>query len=110
MFNYILRLSEVAGSKLTTNNPAITDLSDENRPLKLSEKFGQLYDDEWTDSLEEILSNGLDEVASVAFLLRVVMVGVHVLPQYFHGTCSCIISSSVFFNGSCIFSSSVLLW
>jgi hypothetical protein len=65
----------VAGSKLTTNNPAITDLSDENRPIKLAEKFSQLYDDEWTDSLEEILGQDVDEITSINFLLRVVMVG-----------------------------------
>ncbi|XP_062578558.1 uncharacterized protein LOC134240488 [Saccostrea cucullata] len=73
----LTRLSEVAGSKLTTNNPAITDLSDENRPIKLAEKFGQLYDDEWTDSLEEIMNIGLDEVPSVAFLLRITMSAFH---------------------------------
>ncbi|XP_062592910.1 uncharacterized protein LOC134254402 [Saccostrea cucullata] len=73
----LTRLSEVAGSKLTTNNPAITDLSDENRPIKLAEKFGQVYDDDWTDSLEEILHIGLDEVTSIAFLLRITMSAFH---------------------------------
>ncbi|XP_061184845.1 uncharacterized protein LOC133192856 [Saccostrea echinata] len=71
--NLLTRLSEVAGCKLTSNNPAITDLSDENRPFKLAEKFSQLYDDEWTDSLEEITSIGIDEETSISFLLNVVM-------------------------------------
>lgn len=68
------RLSEVAGAKLKSNNPAITDLSDENRPLKLAEKFSQIYDDDWTDSLEEITKIGVDEETSISFLLRIVMV------------------------------------
>ncbi|XP_061184537.1 uncharacterized protein LOC133192559 [Saccostrea echinata] len=78
----LTRLSEVAGSKLTTNNPAITDLSDENRPIKLAEKFGQIYDDEWTDSLEEIMNIGLDEVPSIAFLLRIIMSAFHLCCRY----------------------------
>jgi hypothetical protein len=68
------RLSEVAGQKLKSNNPAITDLSDEDRPLKLAEKFSQMYDDEWTDSLEEISSIGFDDETSISFLLFIVMV------------------------------------
>ncbi|XP_056013446.1 uncharacterized protein LOC130052437 isoform X2 [Ostrea edulis] len=84
----LIRLTEVAGAKLTTNIPAITNLGDENRPLKLSEKFSQLYDDEWCDSFEEILSNGLDEVYSIAFLLRVVMSAFHL----------CSRSTSMFIN------------
>ncbi|XP_062568535.1 uncharacterized protein LOC134230709 [Saccostrea cucullata] len=75
--NLLTRLSEVAGSKLTSNNPAITDLSDENRPLKLAEKFSQLYDDDWTDSLEEITSTGVDEKTSISLLQRVVMIAFH---------------------------------
>ncbi|XP_056013441.1 uncharacterized protein LOC125678386 isoform X2 [Ostrea edulis] len=69
----LTRLSEVAGAKLKSNNPAITDLSDENRPLKLAEKFSQIYDDDWTDSLEEITKIGVDEETSISFLLRIVM-------------------------------------
>ncbi|KAL3880728.1 hypothetical protein ACJMK2_032945 [Sinanodonta woodiana] len=33
-------------------NPDIADLSDPNRPLKLSDEFGELYCNEWTDALE----------------------------------------------------------
>jgi hypothetical protein len=50
--------------------------------LKLSEKFSQLYDDEWTDSLEEILGHGLDEITSISFLLGVVKVGVYLPPLW----------------------------
>jgi hypothetical protein len=48
------RISEVAGARLKSNNPAITDLSDQNRPSKLAEKFSELYDNEWTDAAEEM--------------------------------------------------------
>ncbi|XP_076071634.1 uncharacterized protein LOC143043021 [Mytilus galloprovincialis] len=48
------RLSSVAGEKLTKGNPAITDLGDPNRPMKIGEKYGELYDNEWTDAMENI--------------------------------------------------------
>ena len=43
-------MSAIAGAKLTDNNPNITDLSDENRPTKLAEKYCELYDNEWTEA------------------------------------------------------------
>lgn len=67
------RLSQVAGAKLTDNNPAITDLSDPNRAMKLGEKFSELYDNEWTDALEEM--EGLEgEEMGIATLLNIVFV------------------------------------
>lgn len=70
------RLSRIAGAKLTNNNPHIADLSDDNRPTKLAEKFGQLYDDAWTDSLEELteVETKLEDTVAISFLLRIVMV------------------------------------
>ncbi|XP_033743217.1 reticulocyte-binding protein 2 homolog a-like isoform X8 [Pecten maximus] len=59
------RLSKIAGAQLVDNNPAIADLSDPNRPLSLGEKFSELYDNEWTDAMEEIsdvLSNERDVI------------------------------------------------
>lgn len=50
---FICRLSEIAGAKVTEGNPSITDLSDPNRPIKLAERFGEIYDGPWTDLLEE---------------------------------------------------------
>ncbi|XP_060073303.1 uncharacterized protein LOC132553108 [Ylistrum balloti] len=50
----LTRLSKLAGNKLVHGNPAITDLSDSNRPTKLSERYSELYDNEWTDALEEL--------------------------------------------------------
>lgn len=50
----LTRLSSVAGERLRFNNPAIADLSDENRPNKLAEKFSELYDNEWTEFYEKL--------------------------------------------------------
>lgn len=71
-----LRLSRIAGAKLTNNNPHIADLSEDNRPTKLAEKFGQLYDDAWTDSLEELteVETKFEDTVAISFLLRIVMV------------------------------------
>jgi hypothetical protein len=33
----------MAGDKLTKGNPAIADLGDPNRPMKIAEKYGELY-------------------------------------------------------------------
>jgi len=66
-------LSIIAGTKLTDGNPAITDLSDPSRPQKLAERYGELYDNEWTNALE-ILINDNEEKESViqlAVLLKV---------------------------------------
>lgn len=70
------RLSRIAGAKLTNNNPHIADLSEDNRPTKLAEKFGQLYDDAWTDSLEELteVETKFEDTVAISFLLRIVMV------------------------------------
>ena len=46
------RLSSMAGDKLTKGNPAIADLGDPNRPMKIAEKYGELYDNEWTDAMD----------------------------------------------------------
>ncbi|VDI58490.1 Hypothetical predicted protein [Mytilus galloprovincialis] len=48
------RLSSIAGEKLTRGNPGITDLGDPNRPMKISEKYGELYDNEWTDAMVNV--------------------------------------------------------
>ncbi|XP_052280112.1 uncharacterized protein LOC127877855 isoform X1 [Dreissena polymorpha] len=48
------RFSKLAGHMLTDQNPDIADLSDPNRAMKLSDKFGALYDDAWTDAFEDL--------------------------------------------------------
>ncbi|XP_021372433.1 girdin-like isoform X2 [Mizuhopecten yessoensis] len=66
------RLSKMAGAQLTDNNPAIADLSDPNRPLSLGEKFSELYDNEWTDAMEEMADRISDETKVIKLLLDIV--------------------------------------
>lgn len=47
------RLSKLAGSRLTENNPSITNLGDPNRPMKIAEMYSELYDNEWTDMMDK---------------------------------------------------------
>ncbi|MDP0588198.1 MAG: hypothetical protein QS748_02945 [Candidatus Endonucleobacter bathymodioli] len=50
-------LSKFAGHQLIDGNPRITDYSDPNRPMKVAEKYSELYDNEWTDMLDACLKN-----------------------------------------------------
>lgn len=68
----LTRLSEIAGTRLTLNNPAITDLSDEFRPLKLADMFREMYDDKWTDAMEDLSSRDIQDKAAVTLLLHIV--------------------------------------
>ncbi|XP_052794205.1 uncharacterized protein LOC128227578 isoform X1 [Mya arenaria] len=63
-----LRLSKIAGDQLTRDNPNITDLTDPNRPLKLGEKYSELYDNEWTDAYESLTHSGYSEAEAVETL------------------------------------------
>ncbi|XP_045203653.1 myosin heavy chain, skeletal muscle-like isoform X2 [Mercenaria mercenaria] len=63
------RLSQLAGAKLTLDNPNIADLSDTKRPTKLAEEFAELYDNEWTDAFEDVEIE--NEQAKTAFMLKV---------------------------------------
>ncbi|XP_056012096.1 uncharacterized protein LOC125681059 isoform X2 [Ostrea edulis] len=67
----LTRLSTIAGDKLRVNNPRIADLSDENRPIKLGEKFSELYDNEWTDAYESLEDVGVDEEKIIKELLDI---------------------------------------
>ncbi|KAL4228438.1 Mitochondria-eating protein [Mactra antiquata] len=57
----LLRLSKFVGDQLYKNNPDITDLSDQNRPTKLGEMYGELYDNQWTDAYEALTEAGHSE-------------------------------------------------
>ncbi|KAK3100176.1 hypothetical protein FSP39_015785 [Pinctada imbricata] len=48
------RLSEVASTKLRDNNASVADLSDENRPINIGDRFNEIYDNEWTDAMEKL--------------------------------------------------------
>lgn len=72
------RVSKIAGSKLTDNNPGITDLSDPNRPTRLAEIFGEIYDNVWTDTLEGLnkpkrIKTEKEAVLHMASILKVSM-------------------------------------
>lgn len=69
----ICRLSKIASDKLTDGNPNFANLSDKNRPTKIGEKFGQVYDDEWSEAFDEIKRTSKDaEVYEI--LLNIVLV------------------------------------
>lgn len=71
----LTRLSAMASAKLTDGNANIADLSDENRPTKLSEKFSELYDNEWTNAFEFLTEiKKLDEETAILTLLKVLCV------------------------------------
>ncbi|XP_060566867.1 uncharacterized protein LOC132725704 [Ruditapes philippinarum] len=64
----LTRFSALAANKLTDGNANIADLSDENRPTKLSEKYSELYDNQWTDAftyLSSIKERGEEELCSI---------------------------------------------
>lgn len=64
------------GSKLRDNNPAIADLNDQNRPMKLAEQFTELYENEWTDAftaLQEPTEEGSDEKITEAESIRILL-------------------------------------
>lgn len=69
------RLSKLAGAKLKDNNPNITDLSDPNRPMKIIEHFNEIYDIEWTSSLDTLCTEcKMEENAAIQKLLETVKV------------------------------------
>lgn len=80
MITNYYRLSKVVGAKLADDNPNITDLSDINRPTKLSEKYSELYDNEWTDAFEEC-EDGRSETESIRILYK--MLDVRIDSQFF---------------------------
>ena len=79
------RLSAMMGAKLRDNNPAITDLNDPNRPMKIGEQFSGVYENEWTDAfinLEDMKSDGNDgacinEEEAIAILLNILRVSTY---------------------------------
>ena len=74
-FYLLQRLSALAGDRLRDNNAAIADLSDENRPINLGEKFSELYDNQWTDAMENLEGNlGMSELEAIQCLLRMIQV------------------------------------
>ena len=68
-------MSELDGAKLMDNNPDIAELSDQNRAMKIGEKFSSLYDDEWTDGYQMFTEKfKLSEEAAIKLLLDILLV------------------------------------
>lgn len=67
-------LSKMAADKLLFNNPAIADLNDQNRPTKLAEMYGELYDNEWTNAFEALTQNGYSDIESIDTLRTTLLV------------------------------------
>ena len=91
-FHFICRLSALTSSKLRDNNPNLTDLSDANRPTKISEMFSELYDNEWTDAYDELSpTNG--EAVKIQHLNGLLMV------MYF----CCVLFSKLAFSSGAVY-------
>ena len=79
------RLSAMVGAKLRDNNPAITDLNDPNRPMKIGEQFSGVYENEWTDAflnLEDMKSDVnesacINEEEAIEILLNILRVNTY---------------------------------
>ena len=50
------------------------DLSDPNRPLKLAEKFTEIYDNQWNIAMEKLEGLGVDEEKGIQILLEIIPV------------------------------------
>ena len=73
IFSYF-RVSQLSGAKLQDSNSGITNLSDENRPTKLAEKFSELYDNEWTEAYEEQEEDWNNEKETIQYLYKMLLV------------------------------------
>lgn len=69
------RLSSFASKQLTEGNAAFTDLSDKNRPTKIGERFGLIFDDEWSEAFEELKDGGMDDQSVISKLLQIIQHG-----------------------------------
>ena len=71
---FLFRLSSFASKQLTEGNAAFTDLSDKNRPTKIGEKFGLIFDDEWSEVFEELKDKGMNDEIVICKLQQIVQV------------------------------------
>ncbi|KAL3878836.1 hypothetical protein ACJMK2_031164 [Sinanodonta woodiana] len=68
----IMRRSEEASLLLVQGNPNIDYLSDSNRPVKLAERYSELYSNEYTDAFEELTTKHISERGVIQILLNIV--------------------------------------
>uniref|UniRef100_A0A8W8KVZ5 Mitochondria-eating protein C-terminal domain-containing protein n=1 Tax=Magallana gigas TaxID=29159 RepID=A0A8W8KVZ5_MAGGI len=62
----------ISAQRPQDQNPEITDLSDPNRPLKLAEKVSELYDNEWTNAMENLENIDIQEDKGIKILLKII--------------------------------------
>ena len=55
------------------------DLSDPNRPLKLAEKFTEIYDNQWNIAMEKLEGLGVDEEKGIQILLEIITVNFYII-------------------------------
>lgn len=67
-----MRLSSFASKQLSEGNPNVADLSDQNRPTKIGEKFGSLYDDEWSEAFDAITTPEKSEDDAIKYLINII--------------------------------------
>lgn len=61
---------------MLSKNPNVTDLSDPNRPLKIAEKYSELYDNQWTSAMENLEALGINEENGIKILLDTITVNI----------------------------------
>lgn len=65
----------MSAHRLRDQNPGVTDISDPNRPLKLAEKVSELYDNEWSNAMENLENLDIQEEKGIKILLKIIKVG-----------------------------------
>ena len=77
----VFRVSQLSGAKLQESNSGITNLSDDNRPTKLAERFSELYDNEWTEAFEEQEEACGGENEAIQYLYKLLLVWLNIYVQ-----------------------------
>ena len=70
----LVRLRAAAANRLRDQNPGIKDLSDPYRPLKLAEMVSELFDNEWTNAIENLEAIDVPEEKGIRILLKIIQV------------------------------------
>ena len=73
-------MSGMMGSKMMENNPQIADLNDANRPQKLADVLGNIYDNDWTNAYTYLLDvEKMTDRKVVEILLDILQVSIYVV-------------------------------
>ena len=79
------RLSRMMGSKMVENNPQIANLNDANRPQKLADVLGNIYDNEWTEAYTYLLDvEKMTDRKGIEILLDILQVTYHGCLNHVH--------------------------